>query len=306
MQELQQRALYFIKMNGPVIPVQLSKNLKIDLMLAGALLSELLATRDVSITTAKIGTSPLYFTKGQDSKLQILREHLSDIPKKSYDLLKDAQVLKDEDCTPWQRIAYRELKDFAKPLEYTGVLYWRWYLASEEQILEKLKRPALIPELVKTEPTKLESPALIPELVKTEPTKEQINQQRDEPITEKHKIKPPQENHKEIVNSKKNNIPASILTFFDKHEIDVNETTVIKKFTDIEFKINLPSVIGKVKYLAIFLAKKKLSEGDLSITHSRGQRQNSPVLLLSNGELTKKAQKFLKENYNGSIIFKHV
>ena len=61
--------------------------------------------------------------------------------------LKNKKVIRDKSAGPWQRVALKELKDFAIPLnvgfggEYE--LFWKWYLTTNEEA------KGLIKELIK-------------------------------------------------------------------------------------------------------------------------------------------------------------
>ena len=141
MQDLRPKVLEYVRHNGPVLPVQVSKSIDSNILFSSAVLSELVSNGDVFMSTAKIGGSKLYYVKGQEQKLQILREYLGDMPKKAFDFLKQKQVLMDSSLEPYQRVALRELKDFAIPLtvKYNGqeLLFWKWHITPNDDA-EKL------------------------------------------------------------------------------------------------------------------------------------------------------------------------
>src|SRR3989338_1959141 len=101
MHQLREKVLQFVKEQGPVLPVRISKfissqsdatllqnNNKLiatNTLFAGALLSELIANRLLKATIAKIGGSPLYYVLGQEPKLVTLRYHLSERPRMAFD-----------------------------------------------------------------------------------------------------------------------------------------------------------------------------------------------------------------------------
>src|SRR3989338_9178272 len=133
MQELKFKILEFVRLRGPVIPVQISKQIGSNILFAGAVLSELLSNGKVKISTAKIGGSPVYYFPGQESRLTMLYNYLNQREKNAYDLLNKNKVLQDRKLQPVERVALREIKDFARPIQLNDELFWRWYLLNEEE-----------------------------------------------------------------------------------------------------------------------------------------------------------------------------
>src|SRR3989338_5679613 len=133
MQELKFKILEFVRMRGPVIPVQVSKQIGSNILFAGAVLSELLSNGKIKISTAKIGGSPVYYFPGQEARLTMLYGHLHQREKHAYDLLRQSKVLRDKALQPVERVALREIKDFAYPIQFSEELFWRWYLVNEEE-----------------------------------------------------------------------------------------------------------------------------------------------------------------------------
>lgn len=310
MQDPQDRALAYVRAYGPVLPVQLAKGLKIDLTLAGALLSELYANKQVFMSTAKIGTSKVYYTPGQETKLQVLYDHLGATPKKAYDILKTDLVVKDSACTPWQRVAYREMVDFAKSFSFNNEVYWRWYLVPEQDALDKIK-PVEIPKLEVKEEPKIEVVAEIPKLEVKEEV--EIKETKPEPKTKvKVQKKPTKVKEQQTVLSTPTNsqakreLPNELTKFFTKHGITSHEPIYNYENKEIHMKVIVPAALGTVPYFAIYLDKKKLNENDVGMAYAKGQQYKSPILLLSSGELSKKAEKFLEEEYHGGVIFREV
>src|SRR3989344_4118765 len=133
--ELKSKILSFIQRNGPSIPVHISKEIRENMIFTGAVLSELISNKKLLVSAAKIGSSPVYYIQGQEYKLsQVLHPHMKDVYKKAHDLLKEKIILRDNELEPWQRVALRELKDFAVMLMLSndGEIFWKWYLTSDE------------------------------------------------------------------------------------------------------------------------------------------------------------------------------
>ena len=69
--------LEIVKFKGPLLPVQIAKDIGTNIMFAGAMLSELVSNGKIKITNVKMGGSPLYYTDNQIEKLQDLIKHLN-------------------------------------------------------------------------------------------------------------------------------------------------------------------------------------------------------------------------------------
>ena len=162
--------LTYVQQKGPVLPSQLVGVFKTNTILIGATLSELAHAKKLFISHAKIGSSPVYYTQDQRSKLGVLYKHLNEKDRKTYDLLSEGKVLRESDQTPLVRVSLRNIKDFSVPLEVVfnsqREMFWKWYLTSNEEASFLIKGILGIQEK-KKEPVK--------EVVK-EPVKEVVNE----------------------------------------------------------------------------------------------------------------------------------
>lgn len=129
--DLKEKVYEIVQNFGPVLPVQVSQKINTNILIASALLSELVGDKKVRFTGAKIGTSPLYYIEGQEPKLEILHYYLPSKEKEAYKLLKEKKIIKDYELEPAIRVAFNNLKDFAIPVYFENVLYWRWYLSND-------------------------------------------------------------------------------------------------------------------------------------------------------------------------------
>lgn len=122
---------------GPIIPVELKKNLNLDSTFLGAYLSELVASKKVLLSHAKIGGSPVYYVPGQEPKLVRLYDYMNDKEQQAFDLLKNQKIMYDREQEPVIRVALRAIKDFAIPLNVTIddeiKLFWKWFMISDEE-----------------------------------------------------------------------------------------------------------------------------------------------------------------------------
>jgi len=104
----------FIETRGPCLPIHISGYLKLDTLLAGAFLSDLLSDNQLRISNLRVGNSPVYFIKGQEIQLEKFAQHLNGKEKEAYNLLKEYGVLNDRLLLPAIRVALRSIKDFLK------------------------------------------------------------------------------------------------------------------------------------------------------------------------------------------------
>lgn len=272
MEQIKQDVIDFIKFNGPVLPAHVGKKINKNLILTGALLSDLLSEKYIKISSAKIGGSPVYYALGQEPKLELLYQYLPGKEKEAFNLLKDKKVVKDREVGAAIRVALRNLKDFAIPFQYNNEIYWRWYLLPGEQLESYLPKP---PEIEIKVPEKIKVQEKLP--IKIKPVKQIKSLFLDE--VKKH-----------LANNK----------------LNVVEEILSKKKNEADVVVSFSSDIGKLEFLVCARDKKRISEADLSLAYNKGQKMKLPVILLSPGSLSKKSEKYLKENLRGYVIFKSI
>ena len=134
----QDKILNFLKVNGPVLPSKVAKNIKTDILLASAMLSDLASQGKIKISKLKVGGSPLYYLPGQESQLYAFAS--GNINPKDHmvlDKLKANKILREDDLDLLGKVALRSLKDFAIPLHVIvqghKELFWKWHLLSDEE-----------------------------------------------------------------------------------------------------------------------------------------------------------------------------
>src|SRR3989344_9357074 len=278
------QAYDFLKRNGPILPVRVSKIVGTNIMMASALLSQLVTEKKIKITHESIGGSPLYYVDGQEALLQDrLGNKLDGKKKEAYNLLKDKKAL-------------RELKDFAVPIDVTlnekSERYWRWYLTSNDQVKDIL---------VKKEPLEIRQDAIHQEKLDVE-KKPKVREQRKVEV-KKVEVKEEKEEKKEVM--KKVNFYLSVDKYFEQNNVRILHEEVVRRDKEFNFIIEIPSNLGKLRYFVKVRNKKKVSDGDLSLAYSQAQTKNLPLLFLTNGEMTNKAKEHLDKNLDG-VVFRIV
>jgi len=273
--------LDIIKREGPIIPAQLAKLINTNILFASAILSNLVDKKDVQITTVKKGGSPFYYLKGQEAKLERLSEFLPSKEKEVFQLLQKEGVLRDKTSEPWQRVALRALKDYAIPLN-VGVsgeyeVFWKYYLGDNEKTKELIKN----------------------ELGISEKSRESEKETKEEPkkLEDKEEKLPVKKDSKTIFD---------ILTkYFENNQIYVISQDIVRKNKEFNFIVDVPTTLGQLRYFVKVKSKKTINDKDIQQAWDEGDKNKLPVLFLTDGELTKKAEKFLNDNVTGRLIFKN-
>lgn len=362
-----EKVVGIIRAKGPILPVQLVKEIGGNTMIAGAILSDLVKSRRVMISKAKIGSSPIYYVNGQEQKLSILYDSLHEKEKQAYDLLKKESVLKDTELASVERVALRQIKDFAVPLEVNlpqgKEIFWRWYLLPKSQAEEKIKdmlgikdkrtedenkeKEQMEIQRKNVEEIRLKNEGLQKELLEQkklyaqkEKEREQ-NKNREQDKRDSKNIKDSKEDHikteaivelsrpqekqgkliKDETDGKdrkdeqlptreqrtellKDDFFGNISDDFKKRNIRISDVNIIRKNSDIEMILTVPSAIGTVDMFCKARNKKKNNDGDLSSAFLQGQLKKLPTIYLTTGEITKKAMEKINKELRGIIVIR--
>src|SRR3989338_1286095 len=271
--KVSQRVLEIVKVKGPVIPVQISTEIRISILLASAILSGLVSNKQLKISSLKVGSTPLYYAQGQEEKLQGYVKYLHDKEKKAYELLKSLLVLRDKALEPVVRVALRQIKDFASQLHVQAggdvEVFWKWYLMTNEEAEPLIRKLLEAGKAVKKEETQK---TILPKEVKKIPKKE-VKKDAGEFI-------------------------KKVMEYFGSNRIEVVERIENKKKTEAEFIISVPSPVGSIKYYCRANDKKACNDGDLSSVYVQGQSKKLPALFLTTGKLNKKATAMLEKEFS--------
>lgn len=293
------KILEFVKDKGPVLPVQISKEIGSNILMASAHLAELTASGRLKISTIKVGGSPLYYLPGQEAILQKYTTNMNDKEKKAFDLLNQNKILRDSEQEPVIRVALREIKDFAVPLNVNynnnKEIFWKWYLTSNDEAEQLIKSKLQIFE----KPMEKKTDEKTAETKEQQKTEEKPIQQIQKQLKERREIR------KYKPREKEDNFLNNLTKFFEKSKINVVSTEVVKKNSEIDFVVEIPSVVGNLQYYCKAKNKKRISDSDLSGAYVKGQLKRLPVIVISEGELSAKAQEMLGRELN-SLTFKKI
>ena len=276
MEPFYEKVLAYMRQQGPVLPTQVAKVLEKDTFYAGAILSDLLSKKIIRITTAKLGGSPVYYLPEHQEKLSLLYQHLPMREKEAYDMLKEHKILKDEETQPAIRVALKALKDFAVPVQIGNTFYWRWHLEPETA-----------------------SPAQEPKVAEAQVQLVTSQKQETQP-----QITAPQRSVRK--RKVEDEFLPSVESYLRKSNIASSSLVSQRKNQEAIFVASIPSAIGQLDMLVVAKNKKKIGDNDLSLAHQKGQHHKMPVIFLSAGELTKKAQQHIEKNLKGYLIFKRL
>lgn len=305
----QEKILQFIRQRGLVLPVQLASELKQNTIITGAILSGFTKTGQVRISHTKVGGSPVYYSPENESRLQDLYKYLNEKDRRTYDLLKQKRILRDSEQTPLVRVSLRNIRDFAKPVEVSSPagkeLFWRWYLlsASEAETLANSilapPQPIAVEPLAKKEAAPLSKPEQKPVERKAEP-------QKEEPVEKKPKPEKPAV--QQVLEETPKQEPASdslhekTKKYFNGAGIIIKSAEVIKRNSEIDYVIEVPSAVGTITYYCRAKAKKRCNDSDLASAFVKGQMKKLPVLFITTGEFTKKAMDMLSTDFQNMKV----
>ncbi len=237
------------------------------------------------MSNMKVGSSPLYYIQGQEDQLENFTQHLNQREKEAFFLLKEKELLKDEDQTPVIRVALRAIKDFAIPLKIRVnnevKLFWRYFQFPESELKNKVQ-PFLKPQ--KKEPLKKIVPKQEKHLTSPQIKKEIEIEPKPTKI----------ENDKPVKPQIQSDFSNLIKDYLGAKDIEILEELSIKK-KEYLAKIRIDIPFGKQEFLLTAKDKKKITQDDLTIAIQNSQTQKMPSLFISPGELDKKAQLHIKE-----------
>ncbi|MBI2657079.1 hypothetical protein HYX08_00105 [Candidatus Woesearchaeota archaeon] len=304
--ELRERIVDFVKTKGPVLPVQISKEIGSDILMASAHLAELTASKRLKISTIKVGGSPLYYLQGQEPMLQKFIGSMNDKEKKAFDLLQQSKVLRDSEQEPVIRVALREIKDFAIPLNvnYNDIreIFWKWYLTGNDEAeqlikskLDIIEKP--IEKKIEEKPIEKKAEQIV--------QKKDVQQRIEEKPIEKQKVTKEKPAKKYKPRENEDIFLKDIMKFFEKNKINILSSEILKRNSEIDFIVEIPSVVGTLQYYCKAKNKKRINDSDLSNAYVKGQFRKLPVLVISSGELSAKAQEVLAKELN-NITFKKI
>ncbi len=314
------QALAYMRQHGPSLPVKIGKHLNMNMLFASAILSELVDRKLAFFTHATVGNSSMYYLKGQEIKLgPLLYDHLNSREKEAYDLLKQYSILVDKDVGPVVRVALRDLHDFAKQFTVEGEVFWRYHMVTEETAKSlaseyfaqngaaPVQEPVVeqpVQKDVAVEPPVVEQPvqeevvvAQVEEVVVKEPVVQSLIPEPvvaqtpvvEQPVVTPTPVQQPLAQQVAPVSSG-GALYKKVTDYFFSKNIRVVSSDIVRKNSDLDFVVSLPSALGELSYYVKVKSKTSISDTDVAVAFSEAQSRNLPGILLVSGKLTKKAQ----------------
>ncbi len=282
-----------IKIKGPSLPVQISREAETSPLFAGAFLSELAKEEAIKISNMKVGGSPLYYIKGQEHLLDNFFKYLPEKEREAFLMLKQNKILEDTKQTPAIRVALRSIKDFAFPFKKDNEIFWRFHTTPEQEI-----RDILEPKVPEKKEVKQAIKQEVKQLVKQEhkqtpetPQKQlDIGLKQAKPKTPDKFENPLIMNEEEKESKKYSDFVSKVVDKIkDKYNLVEEKYYKPKEYSCI---IQIKSDLGPINFLAFAKDKKKLSETDIKKMVSEAQKIPLPALILYKRELSKKALEY--------------
>lgn len=322
-----------ISNSGPILPIDVHKQIGLSVLFTAAHLNEMVRTKRVKMTKLKKGSSPFYYLSEKPEDLERLTKYLKPFDKGVFDLIKNKKVLRDSAQKQDVKLSLKNLQDFAIPLYVTfnskKELFWKYFLVDDSEV------SSLIKEIISVKPKPVEK--------KVEPIKDEIEEvaEKQQVEVEKPKIvEKPIQVIKEVAKEQQTHLPkptiqevekqipyieevtkpslservsiendsffVSVKDFFDSKQIVIKDYAIVKKESEIDFSIDVPSAIGVSEFFCRAKNKKRVNDGDLSTAFVTGQIKKVPVLFISHGDLTKKAQGMIDNEFKNQVFFKRV
>jgi hypothetical protein len=269
------KILSIIQRRGPSLPVHIAKEVGLNMLFTSAFLSELASENKIIISNMKVGNSPVYFIHRQEPMLERFAQYLKNKEKEAFLLLKEKKFLKDRLQDPAIRVALREIKDFAIFFKKNEEMFWRYFTIPESEFQIKEPEKNISPIFKKSDVE-----------IKQETKTLEIFDKSSKKLLPKIQSKSKKKEKSEFV--------VNLLNFIREKSITLLEEIEFKKreFLGIA-EIN--TSLGVTRILVIGKDKKKITENDLQIAIQKSHMNKKIILLLSPGELDKKAIKFLEE-----------
>jgi hypothetical protein len=330
--EYRDKVIEIVQRKGPLLPVDVYKEIGLNVLMTSAVLSELVSGEKLKLTSLKIGGSPLYYLPGQEAKLEQFSSRLKGPEKEAFELLKKNKVVSDKDLQPAVRVAIKDIKDYAKQVKYNDDYFWKWFLLSDEETETEIKKKlgeigeekkeekprvqekkaeAKIEEKKQEQKPEEEEPEIFKQYKAKSVKKEEKSEEKKPDLVEEKKIEEKKIEVQEETKPKEikkidlgDKFLGQVKDYFENNKIDIIDCTIVKKNSEMDLVIKMPTPMGKIAYYCKAKNKKKCNDGDLSSAYVKGEMKKLPVIFLTTGELTKKTQELLLTDFKNITLTK--
>ncbi len=253
-----------VKENGPLLPVEVASKADTNSFLANAYLEELVELKKIVASEEKVGSSRLFFVKGQE---KTVKERVGELGGK---IEKTAAAYKSKAVEETPELA-KKRKDFADRLEK---------IESKEPVK---KKRVVLEEKPKPEFEDMEEPS-----IKVIPKKPKLRAAKDF-VKEKIKKSEP------VADRDQSRLISVSLNYFREKGIETLDEPVEINSKESEVLARVPSAVGPVKFLVKIKTKKKINRSDLMQLHVESSQRNMPAMLLTDAQMTNTAKSYLRE-----------
>jgi hypothetical protein len=285
---LRQKIINFLKNNGPSLPVHISKETGLSILFSSAYLSELLSEKEVKMSNMKVGNSPIYFIPGQEPMLENFAKHLKSKEKEAFLLLKEKKFLKDNEQTSAIRVALREIKDFAIPIQKENENIWKYFTFPENEIIIEKPKVQEIKPIEIIEPKEIE--VIVEEIVQDEPIENLaveeekiIEPQREKPVAKSGKAK-----KKQIPKKDNDKFFEKVKEFLSKKSLEILNVQDAGR-NELILKVKE----GEEEWMLVAINKKRITENDVIKAHKKVEGTKLKYRILSLGESTKRMESLI-------------
>ncbi len=294
--KIKERIISILNAKGPGFPSPIASEIQTSILFTSAFLSELLSEKQIKITNMKVGSSPIYYIPGQESQLESFAiKYLKSKEKEAFIKLQENKILKDTEQEPAIRVALREIRDFAIPQEKNNELYWKYFIASEEEVRIPDKNPEEKREEIQ-KPKETQEPK-IKENPSQESKKEELDIFEKEEPKEK-KDKPKKTSKKKTASKQDDKFFNMVKEYLSQNNIEIIDLVSIGK-SELTFKVR------KNQEEQLLVAyKKKAGEKEIIAANKKAQDLNLKYAILSTAEPLKKTINLIEALKNMSDIQK--
>lgn len=288
----EEKIMQLIRMAGPTLPSVAAKSIDTEVYLAAAILSGLVQNNHLKISHLRVGSSPLYFIEGQESKVrERLHKELNDLEKKALERMKELKVAFPNDLYPQERVLLNEIKDFVEHLKIKigeeELDVWKHYSVNDDElnrmIEEKLKPKTEIQE---------EKPA--PETVVQEEIKDA---EKQEPESVANEEKPKKKRSQARTAS---DFEKKIDDYLKEKGIEIILTKQISKGESMHDVI-LETPLGPQNFLIKIKKKSSIGESDISTFYAECMHHKKPGILFVPKAMNKKTKDFVSKHIGGLV-----
>ena len=163
--QLKEKIIQALKINGPMLPAYLAKNIGSDMLFTSAFLSELISEKRILASHMRVGSSAVYYLQENKKDLEKYGEYLKSKEKEAFNLLKEKRFLEDAQQEAPIKVALRQIRDFAFPFERGEKVIWRYFIVEEteynqkeeskKEIKEKTEQVEIFDKELKEKPKKI-------------------------------------------------------------------------------------------------------------------------------------------------------